>query len=190
MIKRVYKVWIDERLEDSITNLPEGFFEESSNHIAQLRMGYNLLEKSSIKYRLVTKELELLNFILRDLVRIRQRKILNISPDDREEKILHLSEGEKPIQKLIEAIEEQNSLLDRVIHGELKAEMAKSKKPETMIVRILKEIPAFVAVDGVEIGPYKVGDVVSMPTPNAHILIRQKYAKAIQFQKHLDNVGD
>jgi len=186
MMKKIYKVWLDERVESGITSLPEKFFEEISNYIAQLRKGYNLLEKSSIRYKLVTKELELLNYMMRDLMKIRQKKILlNTSPDNREENILRLSEGEKPLQKLMEAIEEQNSLLDSIAYGELKLNM--TKKPENMIVRILKETPAFVAADGVEMGPYRVGDVVSMPTPNAHILIRQKFAKAIHFPKLSDD---
>jgi DNA replication initiation complex subunit (GINS family) len=190
MIRRTYRVWLKERSEKDITDLPEGFLEESSSYIAQLRSGYNLLEKSSLRYRLITKELELLCYMLRDLFAIRQRKILNMKPDQREEGVLRFADGGDALQKLLEAIEAQDSILEQIVHGKFEVDREKSEKPATAVVRILKDTPAFVSVDGIEIGPYRVGDIVSMPAPNARILIRQNYAKAIRFPKPSDNIAD
>ena len=177
MIQRAYRMWLQERSEAKITNLPVGFLQENSEYIAQLRSGYGLLERSSLRYKLVTKELELLEYILRDLMAIRFRKI-NMSPYGRVDDLYQFTDDWVVIQKLLDAIGIQEQILQRMVHGEPIVNAEPSKRTFTA-VRVLKETPAFVGVDGEERGPYKVEDIVSMPTPNARMLIRQGYAEVI-----------
>ncbi|MBO3802714.1 MAG: hypothetical protein JTT11_02370 [Candidatus Brockarchaeota archaeon] len=182
-MRKTYKAWLNERSEEGIADLPDGFLKECSDHMAQLRLGYNLLEKGSLRHRLATKELELLSYMLRDLLAIRQRKVLNMKPGQREEGFQMLAEDRDVLQKFLEASEARDRLLERTIHGKIEAKKTEHEKRAFAVVRILKDTPAFVSVDGVEIGPYRAGDVVSMPAPNARILVRQSYAKAIDFAR-------
>ena len=174
---KTYRAWLQERSEAKITNLPEGFLLENSRYFAQLRSGYYLLERSSPRYRLITKELELLTYMLKDLMAIRFRKIC-MQPNGRIEDPLQNTDDWIVLQKLFEAIDAQERILQQVVHGELenKGELG----IQTLsIVRMLKETPAFIGVDGEERGPYMVEDVVSMPTANARMLSRQGYAEVI-----------
>jgi len=177
MIQRSYRLWLQERSETKITNLPVGFLQESSKYMAQLRSGYGLLERSSLRYRLVTKELEIMEYMLRDLMAIRFRKVC-MRPHEGVEDLYQFTDDWAVIEKLFDAIGIQEQILQRVVHGEPIVNREPSKRPFTA-VRVLKEIPAFVGVDGDERGPYKVEDIVSMPTPNARMLVRQGYAEAI-----------
>jgi len=177
MIQKSYRTWLQERSETKITNLPVGFLQESSKYMAQLRSGYGLLEKSSLRYRLVTKELELMEYMLRDLMGIRFRKV-GMRPHGRVEDIYPFTDDRIVMEKLFDAIGIQEQIMQRVVHGEPIVNMEPSKRALTA-VRILKETPAFVGVDGDERGPYKVEDIVSMPTPNARMLVRQGYAEVI-----------
>lgn len=177
MIPKAYRTWLLERSESKITNLPAGFLQENSEYVAQLRSGYGLLERGSIRYRLVTRELELLAYILRDLMAIRFRKI-GMRPYGRVDDLYQFTDDWVIIQKLLDAIGIQEQILQRVINGEPIVNREPVKRSLTA-VRILKETPAFVGVDGEERGPYKVEDVVSMPTPNARMLARQGYAEMI-----------
>lgn len=177
MIEKTYRAWLQERAEVSITNLPEGFLQETATYFAQLRSGYNLLERSSLRYRLITKELELLTYMLQDLMAIRFRKI-GMKPHGRIEDLLQYADDWTVLQKHFEAIDAQEQMLQRIIHGELETDSAPGRRTLTT-VRILKETPAFVGIDGEERGPYMVEDVVSMPTPNARMLTRQGYAEFI-----------
>jgi len=177
LIQKAYRMWLQERSEAKITNLPVGFLQENSEYIAKLRSGYGLLERSSLRYKLVTKELELLEYILRDLMAIRFKKI-SMRPYGRVDDLYQFTDDWVVIQKLFDAIGMQEQILQRVIHGEPIVNREPSKRTFTS-VRVLKETPAFVGVDGEERGPYKVEDIVSMPTPNAHMLARQGYAEII-----------
>lgn len=177
MIHKSYRMWLLERSETKITNLPVGFLQENSKYMAQLRSGYGLLEKSSLRYRLVTKELALLEYMLRDLMAIRFRKI-GMRPYGRVDDLYQFTDDWVVIQKLFDAIGIQEQILQRVVHGEPIVNREPSKRTFTA-VRVLKETPAFVGVDGDERGPYMVEDIVSMPTPNARMLVRQGYAEVI-----------
>jgi len=177
MIQKSYRLWLQERSETNITNLPVGFLQENSKYMAQLRSGYGLLERSSLRYKLVTKELELLEYMLRDLMAIRFRKI-GMVPHGRVEDLYPATDDWVMIQKLFDAIGIQEQILQRVVHGEPIVNREPSKRAFTA-VRVLKETPAFVGVDGEERGPYKVEDIVSMPTPNARMLMGQGYAEAV-----------
>jgi len=177
LIQKTYRMWLQERSEAKIANLPEGFLQENSKYIAQLRSGYGLLERSSLRYRLVTKELDLLEYILGDLMAIRFRKI-SMRPYGRVEDLYRFTDDWFVIQKLFEAIDIHEQILQRVVHGELTVNRELNERTFTA-VRMLRETPAFVGVDGEERGPYKVEDIVSMPTPNARMLARQGYAEVI-----------
>ena len=189
MTENTYRMWLQERSETDIIGLPEGFLQGIADHIARLRAGYNLLEKSSMRYRLITRELELLEYMLQDLMAIRRRKILGVKPHQRVEAGFQSTDDWDVVQKLLEAIDLQEQTLRRVVHGEMRAKRPSSGKAFT-VVRVLKEMPAFVGVDGDERGPYTAEDVVSLPTPNARMLVRQGYAEAIAVSgRSEDNAG-
>jgi DNA replication initiation complex subunit (GINS family) len=174
LIGKTYRTWLQERAEATLTSLPEGFLQENAKHFAQLRSGYNLLERSSLRYRLITREMELLTYMLRDLMAIRFRKI-GMRPQGRVEELQQYADDWSVMQRLFEAIDAQERTLQHVVHGELEA-IGEPGGKRLMTVRILKETPAFVGIDGEERGPYLAEDVVSLPASNARMLTRQGYA--------------
>lgn len=189
MTANTYGMWLQERSEKDIIRIPEGFLQGITDHIARLRAGYNLLEKSSLRYRLITRELELLEYMLQDLMAIRRRKILGVKPHQRIEEDFQSTDDWDVVQKLLEAIDLQEQTLRRIVHGEMRAKRPPIGKAFT-VVRVLKGTPTFVGVDGDERGPYAVEDVVSLPTPNARMLVRQGYAEAIVVSgRSEDSVG-
>ena len=54
------------------------------------------------------------------------------------------------------------------------------KKQETIMVRIIKDLPAIIGVDLKTHGPFKAEDVATLPFENAESLIRQKAAVEVR----------
>ena len=59
----------------------------------------------------------------------------------------------------------------------------KIKKPQTILVRFVCEIPAIVGVDMKTYGPFRTEDVASLPAENAKALIQQSVALEIEMRK-------
>jgi len=76
----------------------------------------------------------------------------------------------------------RENILDKTLKGKIdEKESKEEKKTEipTITVRILKDLPPIVGIDGKIYGEFKVEDIVTLPKPNAEVLIKQGVAQRI-----------
>jgi len=93
----------------------------------------------------------------------------------------------KPIIKDIEKAGPEEKPEGEVIKEEIKEEVIEEKKREHdevnyKLIRFIEKTPALVGIDLLNYGPFKKEDVANIPSENAKILVKEKFAKFI----HLD----
>jgi len=179
LMQRLVKAWLAEREGGGLEPLPHGLLEEVSSYLAELRSGYSLLEKGSLRQRLIDGELELTEFIIRDILSIRVRKML-LAAAERKPVNLESSDDWEVLRSLLEAAEEAETLTRAAVHGEQRP-MQGGEQPAQLLVavRVLKEVPGFVGVDGKTYGPFAPEEVAAMPAVNAKILARGGFIQTL-----------
>lgn len=154
------KIVKEERAEGKLVKLPENFFEDVRLYLSK-------------KAEIGDKEVLSAKALLRDLREKREKKILyhaiyfvrngiipgNMTPRER-----------KLFDAVIKSLQEFQKTMDEVIEGE----------PEKVkVVAVLEDVEEFVGLNMKTYGPFKKGDVATIPEENAHVLLEQKKAKEI-----------
>jgi len=90
-------------------------------------------------------------------------------------RLRNLREEKKKLEERIEeafrrAAEERERLIREI-------ERLKKVRITMVTVKFLKDMPSFVGVDGKTYGPYKTGDIASLPEANAAVLVERKVAE-------------
>jgi DNA replication initiation complex subunit (GINS family) len=155
---------------------------------------YSLLkeycDEASRKHSGHSKELENIKKIANDIYETREKKIvLNAlyyarSGEDIETENLSIEE-EEMLRRIIKILSVQRSdVLEKIISGKAQGkavmqEVSYEAVP-TVTIRILKELPPIVGVDGKTYGSFKVEDIVTLPEPNAEVFISQGFAEVLK----------
>ncbi len=165
-IRRIFE---EEKNSPGLTRLPEGFFLEVKEYVE--RKGKMARDESdqwaldSIKRRLKT------------IFGRRERKILNsvhgfidsgVLPDNL------TPEEEKFFENAVECVK-----------GFQKKREGAFDEPEEenlTMVTILEDVPRFVGINMKNYGPYKKGDVTTMPDENAQLLIQKQLAEKTEIK--------
>ena len=133
-------------------------------------------------------ELENLRNIIIELYEAREKKIVSnalyyVRTGEKIELENLSKEEEVFLKKIVEIIKShRENILDKTLKGKIdEKESKEEKKTEipTITVRILKDLPPIVGIDGKIYGEFKVEDIVTLPKPNAEVLIKQGVAQRI-----------
>ena len=134
-------------------------------------------------------ELENLRNIIIELYEAREKKIVSnalyyVRTGEKIELENLSKEEEKFLKKIVDIIKShRENILDKTLKGKIEdeKESKEEKKTEipTITVRILKDLPPIVGIDGKIYGEFKVEDIVTLPKPNAEVLIKQGVAQRI-----------
>ncbi len=160
------KILQEERAANKLVSLPEDFFESVKSYLEK---------KSQIsREKEDVWELDSARRTLQELLEVRERKVLELA-------LYHVRSGMEPG----DLIPEEKELFERVVQN-IKDFQAKRKvflegKPEKrLVVAVLDSVPEFVGTNLKTYGPFKKGDVVSIPEDNAKLLIGKKLAQSIE----------
>jgi len=184
MYDKIYEYWRREKANPTLQSIDRNFYQDLTNYLGQLREYLAKTEEKTVKAKLGEEELERTELLLRELLLLRLRKILQIaeleaSPDT----ISNAAIGEEKaiLDSATEISKVYQSMIKGMFTGKLEAslESSNTRKQKQVVVRILTEIPAIVGVDLKTYGPFKPEDVVSLPLSNAEILVRGKAALRI-----------
>ncbi|MEM3019495.1 MAG: hypothetical protein QXO92_04520 [Candidatus Bathyarchaeia archaeon] len=166
--------------------LPKSFYLDLSEFIGRLLEERRIVEESSLRGRLLALELSQLRRLLRELVEIRLRKImdalcLGMGPP---KEGLTLEE-EALIAKGMELTESMRTMMEDVSEGRKPRLALESLRFESgkVLLRFLKETPAIIGADMKPYGPFKPEDVALLPMENADLLIKQGAAEKIELTK-------
>ncbi|MBS7610548.1 hypothetical protein KEJ19_08390 [Candidatus Bathyarchaeota archaeon] len=174
----------NERME--LQPLPKSFYLDLSEFIGRLLEECRTVEESSLRGRLLALELNRIRGLLRELVEIRLRKIMDALclRTGLPKEGLTLEE-EALIEKGMELTESMRIMMEEVSEGRKPRLALESLRFESgkVLLRFLKETPAIIGADMKPYGPFKPEDVALLPMENANLLIKQGAAEKIELPK-------
>ena len=190
LYKKLYEDWKRERENPSLQDLDNDYYPTMASYASKLREQNRMLDKTSVLGKIMTKEMDYVEKMLKDLLHIRLTKIIqaemegtplvtaNLLPDERE---FH-SEIRRSIGSFNDMA--RNIILGRLDRAEPRLQKSTPSGDFTgyKVLRFLKPVPAIMGVDMKTYGPFNPEDVASLPEENAENLIRRGFAKVVEIQ--------
>ena len=181
----IYKAWKKEKENPKIQPLDKHFFAELSLYLKDLKDEIELLDgKTLLAHLAIEKQKNMVKIVI-DLIHIRYTKISTILFNSEQVPSNYLTTEEDIIYNSISVTMDQ---IKRIIRKILKGqnpnikEIKRIDESKILVIRFLKDIPAIVGLNMKTYGPFKVEDVVSLPTENAETLIKRGVAVKIETQ--------
>ena len=193
----LYDAWRKEIQRSDVQPLPEGFHSKMAGYIKRLREEAKADDKDPVRARIVEKELEQTERMIRELGEARLRKIVMFELNEKPVDVLNLTAEEKRLQvDLRRLLGAHNQATKHILLGqELKTELppgpATQRNPPPQqpaqqtpqaqkTVRFTQPLPAIMGTDMKTYGPFSAEDVASLPAQNAENLIRKGIAKEVE----------
>jgi DNA replication factor GINS len=198
-IKTLREALRKEKMSPYLQELGRDFYREAQKLFERMLEDYKAAKDSDLtQLSLKLAELENLKNMINDLYETRERKIVSSAlyyvKSGEEVEFDNLTEEEEAL--LREIIRVIKASREKVLTGFVKGrtgerveerreegrkEIREEKRGEIpfITVRILKDLPSLVGVDGKIYGDFKAEDVVTLPEPNAKILVKRGDAELI-----------
>jgi DNA replication factor GINS len=165
-IKKIYEEEKgSEKLFRKLARLPEDFFEQLKN--------YTENKKKFAKTDEEKWELESTLKLIQTIFEIRERKIVNSA-------LYFIRSGLRPENMTPEESRFFERTVDVVKEFIKEREIRSEGKEKLLVVAITGDIPKFVGMDMQTYGPFKKGDVATLPEDNAKLLLDKKLAEAVE----------
>jgi DNA replication factor GINS len=162
-IRRIFE---DERNSAGLTKLPDDFFEQVREY----------LEKKTKMMRDETEQwaMEAVKRRLKNIFERRERKILNSAHG-------FIDSGVIPENMTAE----ERGFFEKIVEGvnafqKERTEKLERQEEKLVMVAMLEDIQKFVAINMKNYGPFKKGDITTLPEPNAEVLIKKGLAQKIE----------
>jgi len=180
MYDELYEAWKKEKESGELQSLPKDFYSKLTDYVKSLKEESRMLDRKTLKARLMLREFENVKKLVKELVRLRYEKILKktvagkVVPGDvltKEEERLH--------KAVLPLAESHRAFLKDVLSGR-STPVEREEKPKRVILRFLQEIPAIIGSDMRTYGPFKAEDIATLPIENARILVEKGIAVEIE----------
>lgn len=180
--QEIYDILRKEKYNEAIQDLPKNFLQELASYLEDKKQ-FIEKQKSSLfsdTLRMTRKQLDNALAIIKEIFAIRNKKILNlsftaaqtgVSKRDTENLLEH---ERKLFENTVKQLEDNQKIILQSLDGKLE----EKKELKNLFIRFKEEVPAFVAGDGSEIGPFKIGEVANLSKEIARVLIED--GKAVQ----------
>jgi len=180
MYAELYRIWKLESEQTDLERLSPDFYSKAAEYMKRLREEGRMLEKRTLKTSLLRQEVRNASFMIRELIRIRNHKIVTRMVRGAEiDKGAMTPEEQVIYSKTSNLTEMIRTFSKDIIRGQVvepKLEVEKKK----MILRFLKEVPGIVGSDLKTYGPFKEEDVAALPAENSKILVKQGLAERVE----------
>lgn len=184
--QEIYDVLRKEKYNEALQTLPENFLQEAAVYLNEKK---NIVAREgnlfSDTLRMTRKQLDNALSIIKEILAIRQKKVLNlafvasatgISKRDTENLLEHEQEL---FNATVKQLEQNQQHISAVLNGQA----PKEKDLKNLFVRFKEEVPAFLDGNCREMGPFKKGDVANLPKEIAEILIADNKIVLINEEK-------
>jgi len=179
MYSSLYKIWKDENYLEDIQRLDDQLIEKIRKYVSFRKELISKTDEKIVKL-IIEEELENVNFMLRDLFQIRTNKLFKAIQMEKKININFLTSKERKFyETTLDSFKNCSELFLSSAQGS-KLEDFDKFSLQYVAVRILKEMAAIVGADLKTYGPFKVGDVVTLPEKNAKLLIERGAAREIK----------
>jgi len=172
--------WRCEVESTALGSLPPDFYVRVADYLRRIKEESRMLDKKTVKARLLEHELRHIRRMLRELVWLRYKKLLRIiSENQKVPSDLLTAEEAKLCAGFLSFAEAYQRFMEDLLRGQVSAVSA-AKAHKRVTLRFVKEIPAVIGADMKTYGPFMVEDVASVPVENAKILIKQGLAVLVE----------
>jgi len=176
----LYEYWLREIEEKELQPLPKDFYAKVSVYRKELREKQKTSDERSLETRLLRLEDEKTGYLLRELMDLRLKKLLNLSLENKPVKVTDLTAEEEKLYPTIRNVAEgATAMLEATLQGAAPEKSSDIDLESKVMIRFLKETPAIVGGDMKVYGPFEVEDVASLPLQNAEGLIKYGVCKRI-----------
>lgn len=183
--QEIYDILRKEKYSEVLQPLPKNFLKEVGEYIEEKKKMLGREDSSkglfSETLRMNRKQLDNVVAIIKELVTIRQRKVLNlsltaamtgVSKRDTENLLNHEIELFKTtVQQLEQCQKEITKKLER---------LEEEKEPKNILIRFKEDVPAFLDIDGRELGPFKQDEIANLTKQIASVLLSEGKAAAVE----------
>jgi DNA replication initiation complex subunit (GINS family) len=176
-IDELVRIYREEKVSREMTELPDDFYLNVGRYISQLNL--ELKRGDSLRQELIKEELKSIVNIVQEIHLSRVLKAINSAAQgdlpapliDRERHAF--GEVRQSLEKL------QSDLIQPVISGKV-ALAAPPDLTNTLLI-LLADIPEkIIGVDLKNYGPFVRGEVASLPSPNAEILLKHGVGRKVE----------
>jgi len=186
--EELLRAWRAEKEAKGLSKLEEDFYKKVAELIRQIRSRLRMADASALRTKLVKRELENVEKMVKDIFDRRVEKVLKALSSGEGLELENLTPEER---ELFTSLETAFSALEKFIEGVLRGEVRGPEgrqigpkgaegRPKLMLVRILADVPAIVGADMKTHGPFKRGDVAFIPRENALALVRKGLAVEVE----------
>jgi DNA replication factor GINS len=139
-----------------------------------------MLDKKTVKARLLKSEMRNVKHMLHELLRARYKKLIRTMTKGEKVSLDVLTVEEQKIYAgVAPLVEAYQSFAENILRGNmLKIDVRREHKRDAL--RFLKDVPAIIGADIKTYGPFKAEDVASLPVENAKVLIKQGLAEKVE----------
>jgi DNA replication factor GINS len=179
MYSQLYEIWKQELEDPELVKLPQDFYTGIVEYVKKLKEESRMLDKRTVKANILRKEMQNMKRMVRELLWVRYRKIVNKAAkgEDVSKEALTVEE-EQIYGKVSPLAETVSNFATEILHGHEPGVIV-DLRHRRVTMRLLKDVPAIVGADMKTYGPFKTEDVASLPIENAKILIKQGLAERI-----------
>lgn len=175
MFNDLFARWQEEQATEALLPLRDSFLQNLRVYIEELLSGIQSEKGSSLQKQLRKAELDKLHFLLQSLLLLRLRKIVNrlLAAASVDYQLLTRTER-RFVDQVSRNIRNALFLVD-----ELLAPLDAEASSRFLLLHFLEDHPQFVGKDLRTYGPFKAGDLATLPLENARLIIRRNGAEPV-----------
>lgn len=181
MYSELYEGWKRELQSTELEKLPSDFYPSIADYLRRLREEGRMLDKRTVKARLLRGEVQNVKRMLRELIRARYKKLMRKAAEAEKVASEFLTAEEESLLKgVLPLAEAYQAFASNLLQGHFVQMGAVECQHKNAVLRFLKDVPAIIGADMKTYGPFKIEDVASLPAGNAKILIKQSLAEKVE----------
>lgn len=182
MYNELYEAWKRELENTELEKLSSDFYSKIANYLRRLKEEGRMLDKRTVKARLLKNEMRNVKRMIHELIRARYRKLIKKAAKGEKIPSDFLTIEEKKIYTgVLPLAEAYQSFAKNILRG-YEPKVNVKQKHKKAVLRFLKKVPAIIGADMETYGPFKVEDVASLPVENTRILVKQGLAEKVEVE--------
>ena len=180
MYSELYEAWKRELKNTELEKPSSDFYSKIADYLRRLKEEGRMLDKRTVKARLLKNETRNVKRMIRELVQARYRKLVKKLAEGEKIPSDFLTMEEKEIYTGVLPLAEAYESFSKGILRGYAPKIDGEQKRKKAVLHFLKEVPAIIGADMETYGPFKVEDVASLPLENSKILVKQGLAERVE----------
>lgn len=163
-----------------LQRLPKDFYSRVADYVRSLKEESRMLDRKSLKARLMHQESENVKKLVKGLVKLRYDKTLKETVAGKVVAGDVLTVEEERLHKAVLPLAESyKAFLKGVLKGR-STPVEAEEKPKRVLLRFLEEVPAVIGSDMRTYGPFKAEDMATLPVENARLFLEKDIAVQVE----------